>query len=433
MVDNFFFRWRLEANAKKSGIMIVKGDSSELETDVNTYTIGGEIVPIVSQYKYLGVMFNEDWTWRHHLEYVCDKVVTLVSALEFRFWRNRAVDVKTKVIAWKTIFRPIIEYGAEVWWPAQSELNRLEVIQKRICKWILGCCRTTIDEIVLGELGVPTLQSRLLRARLAWAGVAKCIGEDRVVGLCRDLTAKRRTKAHTWKSKIIEGLREIGLLVVYKDLVVMDQVKEWKALVRVGARRWEEKNWALNLAVKEKATVYVSLKQKSGLEKYLERGEFESGGKLRFRMRSGSILLNLERKRRTPNSRFEDSLCETCPNMASESVEHFLLRCPAYDTIRHEFTQKLKDLCEKEDILSIYEAWISSNVDMRMSVVLGDCVRSVCHKPGSKRDSEGLSRKLRCLSNNFISLMWDARKRKIYQGLVFSTSGAQKPRSGSAP
>jgi hypothetical protein len=81
------------------------------------------------------------------VEYVFQKVDGMVSALEGRFWKNHAVDIRTKAIAWKSIFRPVLEYGSEVWWPGQADMERL---RKRVWKWALGCLVTTVNEVVLG-------------------------------------------------------------------------------------------------------------------------------------------------------------------------------------------------------------------------------------------------------------------------------------------
>ena len=34
------------------------------------YILGGETVPVVEVYKYLGVMFNDRWSWSDNFDYV---------------------------------------------------------------------------------------------------------------------------------------------------------------------------------------------------------------------------------------------------------------------------------------------------------------------------------------------------------------------------
>jgi hypothetical protein len=66
--------------------------------------------------------------------YVYKKVDGMVNRVEYRVWKNRAVDVKTKRTAWKSIYRSVIECGPEVWWPGAAMLGKLEILQRRVCK-----------------------------------------------------------------------------------------------------------------------------------------------------------------------------------------------------------------------------------------------------------------------------------------------------------
>lgn len=91
---NFGTNGGLEAYAKKSGIMIMRGSGGQ---DERPYIWGGENVPVVDIYKYLSVLFNSKRTWNDYVY----KVYSMANRVEYRLWKSRAVDVKTKVVAWK--------------------------------------------------------------------------------------------------------------------------------------------------------------------------------------------------------------------------------------------------------------------------------------------------------------------------------------------
>ena len=84
----------------------------------------------------------------------------------------------------KPVFRPAIEYGREGWWSLNADLERLERPQRKVCKLVLECCRTTTNEVVLGDLGGKFIgKPRFTRAPLAWAGTLQCIAsDDRIAG-----------------------------------------------------------------------------------------------------------------------------------------------------------------------------------------------------------------------------------------------------------
>ena len=77
-VDQYCHQWRTAANAKKSGVMVVGAAPNLLEP----FMLCGERVPIVSKYKYLGVVFNDQWEWSDHVDYVMSNVKKRVCALE---------------------------------------------------------------------------------------------------------------------------------------------------------------------------------------------------------------------------------------------------------------------------------------------------------------------------------------------------------------
>ena len=413
-VDEFFRKWRLEANAKKSGVMIVRGSGGHaVPEDERPYILGGENVPVVDLYKYLGVIFNSKWNWSDHADYVYKKVDGMVNRVEYRLWKNRAVDVKTKVTAWKSIYRPIIEYGAEVWWPGAAVLDKLEILQKRVCKWSLGCGSTTVDEVVLGEVDVPPVESRLVRARLGWAGVVRCAVEGSIVSRCSRMVVRGKGNEFTWRKVMERSLREVELvdeLVQLRPVSVEEErraaVDEWKGRVKGSVRERSEREWKMRLCTKVKAAVYLDLKQKPGWEEYLGREEFERGGRLRFKFRSGSLLLNVERGRRSGVS--ADRRCEACDSMREETVEHFLFDCAAYVDIRQKFSDVLKAFCDEYDVQSIWEMWNGRESD-RAIVVLGDCGKYM--KSGGKGGADGSEENIRILSNHFLNVLWDTKKK----------------------
>ena len=78
-------------------------------------------------------------------------------------------------------------------------LGKLEILQKRVCKWYIGCVSTTVDEVVLGEMDVPPVESRLVRARLGWAGVVRCAEEGSILSRCSRLEVKGKGDVFTWR------------------------------------------------------------------------------------------------------------------------------------------------------------------------------------------------------------------------------------------
>ncbi|KAJ4426821.1 hypothetical protein ANN_26620 [Periplaneta americana] len=102
---------------------------------VASYTLGCETIPEVNKCKYLGITFSSDLGWGEH---VTDTAGKAWRALHFVMRVLRKGSDKSKEIAYKSLVRPVMEYGAACWDPYRLEhIKTLEKIKKRALK----CCR----------------------------------------------------------------------------------------------------------------------------------------------------------------------------------------------------------------------------------------------------------------------------------------------------
>jgi len=426
-VGQYCRQWRTEANARKSGVMVV-GAAPDL---LAPFVLCGEIVPIVSKYKYLGIVFNDQWDWSDHVQYVLSTVSKRVRALEWRLWKNRAVDVETKVIAWKTIFRPALEYGSEVWWPQDKQAELFERLQLKVCKWMLGCAATTPTDIVLGDLGVPSMRSRFVRARLGFAGAVQCMTEGRIASACRE-------KVTTWNRMVSRVRSEFGLSEQYGELHSggdeeerAQRVREWKALVKVTVTEKERELWWVGLIKGKRSEIYREIKEAPGFEEYLRSPEFRQGGLLRFKIRSGMLYLNDEVGRRS--KREADRVCSLCESGEVEDIKHFLFVCPKLSHVRDVFCERLIRLCDVFSIPSLVDVWNNGDVSARLRIVLGSCFELYRKELPREASTGDVARELRLVSNHFLLSLWNVRKKLLYSDLAIPmASGANVPPCGSA-
>lgn len=426
-VDDYCFKWRCSANAKKSGVMVVGGAPENLPI----FSLNGEQVPIVFRYKYLGVLFNNDWNWHDHIDYILLRTEKAVKSLEWRLWKNRAVDIETKVIAWKTIFRPGLEYGSEVWWPHVKEIERFERLQLKVCKWMLACAVTTPSEVVRGDLGVPTMQSRFLRARLSWAGTVKSMRKERIAGICSELSTE-------WSKRVARAVYLVNLEDEFESLLPKESVEtrkemieSWKCLVKAQVMSREFEKWQSALILSKKAQIYLKIKAEPGLEPFLSLSEFSRGGSLRFKLRSGMLYLNDEVGRRAKGSSADKRFCCICDMSVVENAEHFLFVCPALDNIREIFSSRLNCLCEKFGLNTFFVKWASGSLDSRFMIVLGDCTKAISDELDRSMKPKDAAYQIRRIANHFILSLWNARKKILHSDPVYA-GGAIDPLCGSA-
>ena len=116
----------------------------------------GTELTLSTSVKYLGVHLDSKLNWKIHVDSRYQKAIT-------SFYHVRRVTGKTwglspKVIRWiyTAIVRPMVAYGAAVWWPRADQKTvsiQLDRVQRLVCLYITGAVRTTPTsalEIIVG-------------------------------------------------------------------------------------------------------------------------------------------------------------------------------------------------------------------------------------------------------------------------------------------
>ena len=99
-----------------------------------SYTLEGTVLENVESIKYLGVTITSDLKWNSHIRNVCSKANRTLGFLRRNLF-SCPQDVKEA--AYKSMVRPILEYGSTVWDPHCNGLNdELENVQKRAARFV---------------------------------------------------------------------------------------------------------------------------------------------------------------------------------------------------------------------------------------------------------------------------------------------------------
>ncbi|CAH2108833.1 unnamed protein product [Euphydryas editha] len=115
---------------------------------------------LANEVKYLGVILDSKLNWGAHLD-------AKLSTATISFWQCRRMIGKTwglspKIVLWlyTAVIRPIICYGAVVWWPRTKLItarNKLQSFQRLACLAITGAMRTTPTAALEVMLNLPAL------------------------------------------------------------------------------------------------------------------------------------------------------------------------------------------------------------------------------------------------------------------------------------
>jgi len=151
--------WLLHLNVQKCKFIRFGGNSQK-----PNYTIWDESKQLslegVSQEKDLGVIFDENLTFRSHVDL---KIKTAARNLALIRNSFKYADRSTFLLLYKSLVRPHLEYCSPVWNSSVKLIsNKIENIQKRATKLVQDLKYTTYEDRLL-DLDLPSLEFRRYR------------------------------------------------------------------------------------------------------------------------------------------------------------------------------------------------------------------------------------------------------------------------------
>ena len=155
--------WDMEFNPSKCQVIHV---TKKKETIPTKYYLHGTLLESENSAKYLGVDISNNLSWEDHINRITKKANQTLGFLR----RNIKVKSETlKTNAYKTLVRPQLEYGSEVWAPhTQSLIDQIEAVQRRSARWIkLDYGQTSSVTGMLQSLNLRRLDLRRIDSRLS--------------------------------------------------------------------------------------------------------------------------------------------------------------------------------------------------------------------------------------------------------------------------
>ena len=148
--------WLMDFNPQKCKAMSVTNKRKPVQ---QTYNIHHESLEKVTSAKYLGVTMQQNMKWNNHINQLSKKANSTRAFLQ----RNlRSCPRHVKILCYKTLLRPILEYGCEIWDPStQANIQKLEMIQRRYARFVYSDYRYSSSvAAMLTRLQWPSLQER---------------------------------------------------------------------------------------------------------------------------------------------------------------------------------------------------------------------------------------------------------------------------------
>lgn len=125
--------WQMSFNTSKCSVIIF-GSTKSVDIQSLQYRLNNVVLNIVDSIKYLGVTITSDFNWNEHIVKKHSEAVQTLGMLR----RNiSAAPPKIKLIAYKALCRPKMEFALEVWDPSTKKyIQLLEMVQNRATRFI---------------------------------------------------------------------------------------------------------------------------------------------------------------------------------------------------------------------------------------------------------------------------------------------------------
>ena len=112
----------------------------------------------VSEHKHLGIFLSADMKWTAHIDYITRKARKKLGLLRRQ---SRNLTTKQKIDVYKTMIRPVLEYGSVLYDNCSTNDSlKLESCQRTAALICTGAMKRTETILLLEHLGWDSLHDR---------------------------------------------------------------------------------------------------------------------------------------------------------------------------------------------------------------------------------------------------------------------------------
>jgi len=380
ILNRYVESWELEVNISKTNIMVFNSSSKVLKESYG-FCLGNIKLEPARNYTYLGITFSLNGSFKVAISQLTAKAGRAFFQIK-RTVDTRALSIKSLLILFDSLIKPIITYASQVWLPntniGKSWLNidqsnidvRTTLIQcsakdcfeklhLKFIKWCLGVHAKASNLGCYGDTGRMPLGISVIQTSL-----------------------KYFQRVATLSANDSDAL--VGKAFLEQKQMNLDWFKTWEAVDSQVAEPWQSKGqhlfedffkaeWNSKRHSQSKLAFYNQIKSEFGYEPYLDIKKSTSRKSLsRFRLSAHDLNIEQGRyikKGTTPS--ITDRICRYCCldedkehlellevilpdfNPIIESEQHVLTECPGYHHLRLNLSDVLKSqlmLCNYTDI-----------------------------------------------------------------------------------
>ncbi|CAH1990794.1 unnamed protein product [Acanthoscelides obtectus] len=126
----------LKINVAKSKVMVIGKNVKEIKIKINNSELEQ-----VNVYEYLGVMIQREGSMEAELNERINKAVKTYHTMSKAILGNKKISRKSKMIVYKTVFRPTVIYGSEGWVLTNKLMSNIQAVDLKCLRKVKGITR----------------------------------------------------------------------------------------------------------------------------------------------------------------------------------------------------------------------------------------------------------------------------------------------------
>ncbi|KAK3533211.1 hypothetical protein QTP70_013614 [Hemibagrus guttatus] len=137
-----------------------------------TLQVGGEVLPQVEEFKYLGVLFTSEGRMDREIDRRIGAVAAVMRSMYRSVVVKKELSRKAKLSIYQSIYAPTLTYGHELWVMTERVRSQIQVVEMSFLRRVAGrFFRDRVRRSVTREeLGVEPLLLHIERGQLRWLG-----------------------------------------------------------------------------------------------------------------------------------------------------------------------------------------------------------------------------------------------------------------------
>ena len=322
-MNTWCFKWKMKLNIDKSKIVHFR-PKRKLKTDF-IFNFGESEINIVNQYKYLGIILDENLTFENCARILSESAGRALGGIIQKFKILGDTGFNTFEKMYNTGVITVNNYAAEIW--GYKDFSVSKNSQNRAMRYYLGVHKFAPIAGMVGDFGWMSPRFTRYKCILNYWNRLLSMDDMRLTKHVFKYDYKNSNVNKNWCSDVNEISKLLNMDHVFNNRLMFGNI--YDTLYELSKDEWLE-----NIHNKPKLRTYIRFKTNLALEPYVEYHMQKRQRSLLAQYRLGILPLRIETGR-YDNTPVENRTCQLCDLGATEDEYHFVMTCPLFAEYRN--------------------------------------------------------------------------------------------------